>query len=543
MNDLRLTLLVCFILLISLGCNKNPEAPALFKGHPHGIIPLPANAELNEGTLSLDRNTVLVSNPFFSRAVEITGSAFMLAFGSAPRISDSPEGSVNIRFTEDHSLDSNTYCININTGGIDISAGSPQAAFYGAQSVRQILWNAAGNSAQQTITVRNMKITDKPYYDWRGFHLDVSRHFFTKEYIFKIIDWLAYYKINKLHLHLTDDQGWRIQIDQYPQLTETGAWRVLNNYDSACIEKARSDINYNLDSRFLKEINGQTQYGGYYTRDDIREIVAYAGENFIEVIPEVDMPGHMSAAIRAYPWLSCTDSAGWGTEFSIPLCPCNEEVMNFCYQVADEIAELFPSKYIHIGCDEVEKDTWASSSECSDFMNANDISNLNGIQNFFVRKMQDHLEARGKKVIAWDDVIEGDVDNDLVIMYWRDWVKDSPSRSAMNGNEIIIAPWTPFYLASANNDEAIEKLFDFRPSEEYSPEVLSHIIGMQTCMWTEFIPSEKIFEKFAFPRLAVLSEISWSSARDWGSFKTRMKPHFSYLDAQGINYYRPSWKN
>jgi len=272
-------------------------------------------------------------------------------------------------------------------------------------------------------------------------------------------------------------------------------------------------------------------------------MVAYASAHYIEVIPEIDMPGHMSAAIRAYPELSCVDSAGWGTEFSFPICPCKGDVMDFSYKVWDEIADLFPSKVVHLGCDEVEKGTWESSPVCQAFMQQHGLTNLNEIQNFFVKKLQEHLQAKGKTVIAWDDVIEGEIDSKLTMMYWRDWVKDSPDRCAANGNPIIITDWSCFYLSGSRTDENLKKLFDYDPENLYAASVVNKILGLQSCIWTEEIPSEAVFEKHAFPGMQILAEISWSPDRDWNSFQVRMIPHFQYLNFYQTNYYKPAWAN
>ena len=320
-----------------------------------------------------------------------------------------------------------------------------------------------------------------------------------------------------------------------------GAWRSFNSMDSTCMELAKSDINYTIDPRFIKEVNGQKVYGGFYTKQDIREIVTYASANYIDVIPEIDMPGHMSAAIRAYPQLSCVDSAGWGTEFSFPICPCNPDVMDFSYKVWDEIIELFPSNVVHIGCDEVEKDTWAAAPVCQDFMKENGMTNLNEIQNYFVKKIQEHLQSKGKTVIAWDDVIDGNIDSKITMMYWRAWVTDSPERSAANGNPIILTPWSHFYLSSPSNDENLQNLFKYNASDLFPANVLNKVQGMQGCVWTEEIPSEAIFEKHVFPNLQALAEVCWSPGRDWYSFQVRMKPHFNYLNSKSIRYRRPGW--
>jgi len=540
LNHIGITSFILFLFLFP-SCRKTGDNPQAQTVQVHGIIPLPLNVELSDGNLVIDKNIILVNNTQFQPAVSVVESALIQVFGSSNTKNELPAGKTNIRFTSDNTMDSSAYQIDITSKGIIVKAKSPVGAFYAAQSIRQMIWNSTSGLKSRTFTLRLMTIKDKPQYTWRGFHLDVSRHFFTKEYILKIIDWLAYYKLNKLHLHLTDDQGWRVQIDQFPKLTEIGAWRTFNKQDSTCMESAKTDNNYTIDKRFIKEVNGQTLYGGFYTKQDIRDIVAYASAQYIDVIPEIDMPGHMSAAIRAYPQLSCVDSAGWGSEFSFPICPCNDPVMDFSYKVWDEIAELFPSKVVHIGCDEVEKGTWASSPSCQAFMKQNDMTNLNEIQNYFVKKLQEHLQAKGKTVVAWDDVIEGSIDNKITMMYWRDWVKDSPERSAANGNSIILTPWQPFYLSSGNNDEGLQNLFNYNPADLFPANVLNKVLGMQSCVWTEEIPSEAVFENFVFPRLQAFAEICWTPGRDWNSFQSRMKPHFGYLNFNKIHYRGPAW--
>jgi hexosaminidase len=217
--------------------------------------------------------------------------------------------------------------------------------------------------------------------------------------------------------------------------------------------------------------------------------------------------------------------------------------MDFSYKVWDEIADLFPSKIVHIGCDEVEKGTWASSPTCQEFMQQHGMTELNEIQNYFVRKIQEHLEAKGKTVIAWDDVIEGNVDSKITMMYWRDWVTDSPERCAKNGNSIILTPWSHFYLSSTFTDADLKKLYDYNPSDIFGLNVLEKVKGLQSCLWTEEIPSEAIFEQHVFPGIQALAEVCWTSTRSWYSFQSRMKPHFSYMKAKDIGCRSPGWEN
>lgn len=517
------------------GCKNNTIANPEPESKTHGIIPLPKQLDFTDDELILDQEFILVQNSGFNFSSK-AAAGLLSDFLQSYKISDSASATgKKLKFSYDETLKGNAYDLTVTSEGITIKSGSDEGAFWAVQSLKQYFWNITNGQKSTSIKLAGVHIIDEPKYEWRGFHLDVSRHFFTKEYIFRIIDWLAYYKFNKFHLHLSDDQGWRLESKKLPLLNEIGSWRTFDSNDSICMQKAKTDSNFSIDPRFIKVKEGKTLYGGFYSNVDIAEILAYANEHFIEIIPEIDMPGHMSAAIRAYPFLSCTGSAGWGTEFSYPICPCNDEVYNFAYQVYDEIVEMFPSKYVHIGADEVEKDTWKKSTECSDFMKENNLINVTGIQSRFVNKIQKHLENKGKTVIAWDDVIDGNADSNLKIMYWRDWVKDAPAKAAANGNQIIFTRWDLFYLSSSYSDENLKKLFEFDLQKEYPLEVRNKIIGFQGCVWTEEIPSEAVFEAQIFPRLQALSEVNWSGTKDWYSFTNRLEPHLNFLRASKVN--------
>jgi hexosaminidase len=511
------------------GCKNNPITNTDTENKTHGIIPLPKQLDFADGELILNQDFILVKNGGFKISTDAVTELLSNTLVSY-QISDSFSGKGrNLQFKKDDNLKENAYDLNVTSEGIVIKAGSDAGAFWAVQSLKQYFLNQTNGQKSNSIELSSIHIFDEPKYDWRGFHLDVSRHMFTKEYIFQIIDWLAYYKFNKFHLHLTDDQGWRLESKKFPLLNEIGSWRTFDSYDSICMRKAKSDPDFEIDPRFIKVRNGKTMYGGFYTNNDIIEIINYAKAHFIEIIPEIDMPGHMSAAIKAYPFLSCTGSSGWGTEFSYPICPCSDDVYDFAFQVYDEIMELFPSAYIHIGADEVEKDTWKQSQECKDFMKKNNLLNVKEIQSFFVEKLQKHLESKGKTVIAWDDVTDGKFDSNLKIMYWCDWVKDAPDKAAANGNQIVFTRWDLFYLSSEYSDESLKKLFEFDIQKEYSKEVANKIVGFQGCVWTEEIPSEAVFESQIFPRLQALSEVNWSGTKDWKSFNQRLDNHLNYL--------------
>jgi len=529
--------LALIILQLTSGCKQTPTPgstpdPTVTT---HGIVPLPRILDLPEGTIALNQDFTFITGspyPVASAAAQTVLTNTIASFKTSATVQ---AGQKSLQMVQDKSIKADAYKLVINADGILITAGNEAGAFWAVQSLKQYLWTIGSEKKPASLDVHFLSISDEPKYSWRGFHLDVSRHLFTKEYILKIIDWLSYYKFNKLHLHLTDDQGWRIESKKFPLLNEVGSWRTFDSNDSICMRKAQSNSDFAIDPRFIKVRNGITMYGGYYTHEDLAEIIEYAKNHFIEVIPEIDMPGHMSAAIRAYPQLSCTGSSGWGKEFSYPICPCNNEAFDLAFQIWDEVAELFPSKYIHIGADEVEKDTWKSSLECQDFMKANNLINLNEIQSFFVEKLQKHLEAKGKTVIAWDDVTDGKMSSNLKIMYWRDWVADAPAKAASNGNEIIFTRWDMFYLSSPNTDENLKNLLEFDVNKAYPTAVTNKIIGFQGCVWTEEIPSEAIFELQIFPRLQALSEVNWSANKDLYSFNKRMEPHLRYLKASNVH--------
>lgn len=427
-----------------------------------------------------------------------------------------------------------SYALAIQEHKITLKASHNKGVFYGLISLIQLI--PPSNSAKE-IRLPVLEISDQPTYEWRGMHLDVSRHFFSMDYLKRYVDLLALYKLNKLHLHLTDDQGWRIEIKKYPQLTEQGAWRTFNDQDSICIAKSMEDPRFALDPKHIQVIDDQLHYGGYYTQEELKDLVAYAGTRHVEIIPEIDMPGHMMAAISVFPELACNGEAAWGEVFSTPLCPVNEEVYTFVENVLTEVSEIFPSKYIHIGADEVEKSTWKESAACNEFMRENGIEDYEKLQSYFVERVTTFLQARGKEVVVWDDALAGGIDESLNVMYWRNWVAEVPDNVVKNGNDLILTPGDPFYFSSPNS-----KLFDIYNKKLLGakfPEELSHQIkGLQACLWTETIPSEDLADAMLFPNVLALAERAWSpvSIQDWDSFKRRLPSQLDRLESIGVNY-------
>ncbi len=534
---------IFIMLIIFAGCSNGVrKTPKQSAGQSLGIIPEPVSVKLLSGSLVINKNTRVLKNVKFDLENKIINDALDKVLIGRNINKQDTSGKVTIKYVVDSNLKNEGYKIDISNKGIVLSAKTARGAFYAAQTLRQMIWHNTYGIKSSSFKLRDVNINDAPKYAWRGFHIDVARHFFSKRFIMRLIDWLSYYKINKLQIHLTDDQGWRIQINHYPLLTKIGAWRTFNNWDSVCMKKAKTNPMYSIDPRFIKVVDGKKVYGGYYTKQDMREIIKYAHEHFIEIIPEIDMPGHMSAAIRAYPFLSATNAAGWGKEFSYPICPCKKRVIKFSHTVWDEIASLFPSKFVHIGGDEVNQKSWAGAPVCKNFMKKNHLDSLSQIQSYFEKNIAKYLESKGKKVIAWDDVLGGKVDSNLIIMYWRSWVKNDPQKAAENGNRIILTPWTLFYLSSNNKADTLTRaLYRYNPDSVYSPKIVKKVIGMQGCVWTEEIPSEAMFEYHVFPRLEALSEVEWGTNKNWNSFKIRLESHLKYLNSKHIIYQKPTW--
>ncbi|WP_074224606.1 glycoside hydrolase family 20 protein [Algoriphagus halophilus] len=498
------------------------------------IIPAPAHLHLAGGEFVLDAETQLIVSEAdgFQHEIDFFQSYISEQLGEELSFS---EGRTSLEILKSNEIEGEeSYALSIQEHKITLKASHNKGVFYGLVSLIQLI--PPSNSSKE-IRLPVLEISDQPTYEWRGMHLDVSRHFFSMDYLKRYVDLLALYKLNKLHLHLTDDQGWRIEIKKYPQLTEQGAWRTFNDQDSICIDKSMEDPRFALDPNHIQVIDDQLHYGGYYTQEELKDLVAYAGTRHVEIIPEIDMPGHMMAAISVFPELACNGEAAWGEVFSTPLCPVNEEVYTFVENVLTEVSEIFPSKYIHIGADEVEKSTWEESAACNEFMLENGIEDVDMLQSYFVKRVTNFLQARGKEVVVWDDALAGGIDASLNVMYWRNWVAEVPDNVVKNGNDLILTPGDPFYFSSPNS-----KLFDIYNKKLLGakfPEELSHQIkGLQASLWTETIPSEDLADAMLFPNVLALAERAWSPAsiQDWDSFKRRLPSQLDRLEYMGVNY-------
>ena len=444
----------------------------------------------------------------------------------------------------DEALGREGYELTVGPDSVSLKAAHASGLFYGVQTLRQLLalrpapGNAAAPSAGWAIPVGH--VLDRPRLRWRGMLLDCGRHFMPKEVIKRYINLLAYHKLNVLHWHLTEDQGWRIEVKKYPRLTEVGAWRKVTR-DS---EQPRQDGSAGASP---------ARYGGFYTQDDVREIVAYAKSRYVTVVPEIELPGHCQAALAAYPELSCTGgrfevSTQWGVHEDV-YCAGNDKVFEFLEGVLSEVIELFPSEYIHIGGDEVPKTRWKACPNCQARIKAEGLKDVYELQSWFIRRIEKFLNSKGRRLIGWDEILEGGLAPNATVQSWRGM--DGAVAAAANGHDVISSPTSHCYLDYAQGrgvDEPhfmgflpLERCYEFEPiPPQLSDEQARHVLGLEGNVWTEHAPPELV-DRQAFPRLCALAEVAWSpkEGRDWDDFQRRLSVHYKRLDGLGVRYYVP----
>ena len=421
------------------------------------------------------------------------------------------------------------YLLNINNRGIQISSTSPRSALYAIQTLMQLLREYKSDGL-----LPFMEIEDYAKFPYRGMHLDVCRHFFTIDEVKNYIDYLSWYKINKFHWHLTDDQGWRIEIKSHPKLTEIGAYRPVKPGQSYPADKLK---------------NGR--YGGYYTQEQIREVVAYAKKLHIDIIPEIEMPGHAQAALAAYPELSCTGGpfevgTEWGVMDEI-FCP-KEETFALLEDVIDEVITLFPYNYIHIGGDEAPKTRWEKCAHCQAMIKRLGLKDEHELQSYFITRMEKYINSKGKKIIGWDEILEGGLAPNATVMSWRG--EEGAVHAAKQGNDAIMTPvgymYFDYFQGNPESEPAafgaelkLDKVYSFNPIPDgLTREQSRHILGPQANMWAEHIKDFKHVQYMLFPRLFALSEVGWGTNNfsDYHNFEKRVLVHMKMLDEKGIDY-------
>lgn len=443
----------------------------------------------------------------------------------------------------DNNLEEEEYILDINKKRIHIAGGSPRAVFYAFQSLRQLCPPEA-EIAEKTkkLTVPGVYIKDKPDFTYRGAMLDVCRHFFTIEEVKQFIDMLVLHKINTFHWHLSDDQGWRIEIKKYPLLTEIGSQR-----DATIIGHAIGSTRYD-----------NTPYGGYYTQDQIKEVVRYADDHFITVIPEIEMPGHALAALASYPYLGCEDKdykvcGTWGV-FDEVYCAGKDSTFEFMENVLSEVIELFPSKYIHIGGDECPKKAWKNCALCQKRIKELSLKNENELQSYFVRRIEKFLNTHDRKLIGWDEIMEGGLSKTSTVMSWRG--TQGGIDAAKMGNYAIMTPtnycYFDYYQSKAKASEhlaiggyvPVSQVYSLDPYEKLNENEKKFILGVQCNTWTEYIPNFNHLQYMVLPRMAALAEVGWSySRKNYDDFLQRLTRLTKRYDALDYNYAKHVFEN
>jgi hexosaminidase len=503
------------------------------------IIPKPRSIIRDKGNFSLGRNTKIVATDAASEKMAGLLNEFLAQnYGFKLKLARKRNGNENaiiFRHWEEPPIGKEQYVLTVEEKDVLIS-GSEKGMFYSLKSLFQLL--PADRKAEMTLPA--VTIEDFARFPYRGMHLDVSRHFFSVEFVKKFIDLMSQYKFNTFHWHLTDDQGWRIEIKKYPRLTEIGSRRPES-----------------VKERNLNPYIGDgVPVEGFYTQEQIRDVVAYAKARYINVIPEIEIPGHSSAALAAYPELSCkADSAykvqtRWGI-FKEVYCP-TEKTFQFLEDVLSETIALFPdSPYIHIGGDEVLKDMWKESPEVKELMASENLKDVNEVQSYFVRRMEKFINSKGKKIIGWDEILDGGLAPNATVMSWRG-VKGG-IEAAKSHHDVIMTPSDYVYFDYGQGDPAyeplnigsyvpLEKVYNFDPvPKELTPDEAKYIIGGQANIWTEYIPNEKQLEYMAFPRMIALSEVLWSPPenKNFADFQRRLAANLPRLDKQNVNYRIP----
>jgi hexosaminidase len=507
------------------------------------IIPLPAKLEERKGSFTLDKN-VYISYPTadLKELATFAQSSIQETAGIKPELRTGlwmQRNAKTIKLYIDSKVTAKEgYNLEITANGATITAGTENGLFYGIQTLLQLV---PVNGAKKLPCVY---IEDEPRFSWRGMLMDNCRHMFSVAYIKKFIDQLAKHKLNKFHWHLTEDQGWRVEIKKYPKLQEIAAYRNGTQ----------------IGPNRKKDVDS-IRYGGYYTQEQIKEVVAYATSRFVEVIPEIEMPGHSVAAITAYPYLACGDVSFengkpfevrkvWGVSKDL-YCAGNDTVFTFLEDVLNEIMPLFPSQYIHIGGDEAPHDAWHTCPKCQARIKKEGLKDEAALQSWFIQRMEKFINSKGKKIIGWEEIMQGGLADNATVHSWLG--VESGLKAAKSGHDAIMSPYSHMYLDGYQADPKIEPMaigywvpldsvYAFEPVHPALTETeAKHILGAQANLWTEFIGTEDYFEYMVFPRIAALAEIDWTpkASKNFDDFKNRLSTQYQRYDKQGLQFRIP----
>lgn len=512
------------------------------------IVPTPLSMEKGTGSFTFGPNTVITVPTEEQKPVAgLFASLFTRSAGFTPKVQVGTEGDVCLEL--DKNLPEDAYEMQVSLGQIRVKASDSKGLFYGLQNLRLLLPPAIESStAQDTVewTVPEMTVKDAPRFGYRGFMLDVSRYFLPKEELLRMIDCMALLKLNRLHLHLTDDNGWRLEIKKYPKLTEVGAWKVDRQH-------------LPFPERRNSKRGEPATVGGYYTQADMKEIIAYAADRQIEIIPEIDIPAHSNAALTSYPEYACPvvkDFIGvipglGGKNAEIIFCGGNEKTYEFLQDVLDEVITLFPSRYIHLGGDEATKTNWKKCPLCQARIREEHLADEEALQGYFMGRMSDYVRSKGKEVMGWDELTNSKLPEDAIIFGWQGF-GNAALKAAEQGHRFVMTPARVAYLIRYQGPQWFEPLtyfgnntlkglFDYEPVQEgWKPEYEKLLMGVQASMWTEFCNKPEDVFYLVFPRLAALAEIAWvpKNQKDWNVFLKGLDNYTAHLEQKDVVYAR-----
>lgn len=523
----------CFLLLLF---------PIFLQAQPEvNIIPQPVSVAMQNGNFSIDKGTTvkfqssdkaLASAAAFLQSYVSTISGYHLSFNKKAATI------IELKFIRDDEIGKEGYRLSVKPSVISIMANTKAGIIYGLQTLFQVMPAIRTNAP---LIVPCMEIKDYPRFQWRGMHLDVSRHFFGPDIIKEYIDLMASYKFNIFHWHLTDDQGWRIEIKKYPKLTQVGSWRV-------------DKTNLVWGSRPQAKPEEPATYGGYYTQEQIKDIVHYAAQRNITIVPEIEMPGHSAAAIAAYPFLSCTQlpqlpmTGGNYTNMSSNYCAGNDSVFTFLQNVLSEVIQLFPSPIIHIGGDEVDKTSWKNCPKCQARIKKEGLRNEEELQSYFIKRMEKFLISKNRKMIGWDEILEGGLAPEATVMSWRG--EAGGIEAAKMNHEVVMTPGSPCYFdhyqagpegepLAIGGMNTLKNVYDYEPVPSEIPDDKKHfVLGAQGNVWTEFIVTAEHLEYMVLPRMLALAEVLWTppNQKDWSEFSVRLQNQFKAFNQKGLHY-------
>ena len=521
---------------------------------PINIIPKPVQLTQKTGYFNLNKSTVIIANTASRHNADMLNFYLKKFYGFTLPVKNISSNqkvknaiSLGLVYPGDRNKDQ--YTLNIQGNKISIGGTSNEAIFYGIQSLLQLLPTDKDSINNSQFQIPQLSITDYPRFQYRGMHLDVGRHFFGVDEVKKYLDYMAFHKFNTFHWHLTEDQGWRIEIKKYPLLTSVGGFR-----------------NGTIIGHHPGTGNDSIHYGGFYTQQEIKDVIKYAKDRYITIIPEIEMPGHSSAAIAAYPKLSCfpdestlvksnTPWAGsrsgkqvqqtWGV-FEDVYCP-SEYTFKFLENVLDEVMQLFPSKYIHIGGDECPKEAWKRSAFCQKLIKEKNLKDENGLQTYFISRIEKYLNSKGRNIIGWDEILEGGLTPNATVMSWRG--EDGGVAAAQQHHNVIMTPGKYCYFdhSQLKNDDSLtiggylplDTVYSYEPvPKELNDQEAKYVLGAQGNVWTEYIANNSKLEYMILPRMSALSEVLWSpkEMRNLEDFKTRLPSMVNRYKMWGANY-------